>query len=203
MFFLVRRFLIKFFREINWLYYKGKFSSKHKVLISPYAGIRGNFNKTQVFFGKKVLLSGKIIIHKAGKIKIGSYVFIGLGTVIDIIDSIEIGDYVMISSNVRITDNNTHSIKAKDRRKDLVNFFDNNIFHNNFYSTGINNISKPIKIGNNVWIGRDSLILKGVIIGDGAIVGARAVVTHNVPPNAIVAGNPAKVVKKILNNEVE
>lgn len=105
----------------------------------------------------------------------------------------------MISFNVRITDNNTHSIKAKDRKKDLVNFFDHNIL----YTVGINNVSKAIKVGNHVWIGRDALILKGVTIGDGAIVAARAVVTHNVPPNTIVAGNPAKIVKKILSNSVD
>jgi virginiamycin A acetyltransferase len=50
-------------------------------------------------------------------------------------------------------------------------------------------------IGNDVWIGMDAVILPGVTIGDGAIVGAKAVVTHDVAPYAIVAGNPAKVIK--------
>ena len=109
----------------------------------------------------------------------------------------------MISSNVRITDNNTHSIKARDRKKDLINFFDHNFSRNSFYTMGINNISKAIKIGNHVWIGRDSLVLKGVTIGDGAVIAAGAVVTHNVSPNSIVAGNPAKIVKNISNNPVE
>lgn len=53
----------------------------------------------------------------------------------------------------------------------------------------------PVVIGNDVWIGREALILSGVTIGDGAVIGARAVVTKDVPPYAIVAGNPAKVVK--------
>lgn len=136
---------------------------------------------------------------KTGKIKIGSYVFIGRGTVIDVADSVEIGNYAMISCNVRINDNNTHSIKAKDRKKDLVIFFDHNILD----TVGINNVSKAIKVGNHVWIGRDALILKGVTIGDGAIVAARAIVTHNLSPNTIVAGNPAKIVKKFLNNTID
>lgn len=197
--YLFYKVFVNLFREINWFYYKNKISSGDKVLISPFAGISGIINKTQVSFGKKCLLGGKIILKKTGKIKIGSYVIIGLGTVIDVADSIEIGNYVMISFNARITDNNTHSIKAKDRKKDLVNFFD----HNTFNTVGINNVSKAIKVGNHVWIGRDSLVLKGVTIGDGAIIAAKAVVTHNVPPNTIVAGNPAKIVKKILNNAVE
>ncbi|MDO8609638.1 MAG: acyltransferase [bacterium] len=191
--------LIKLFQEINWLYFKNSIISSDKVIISPFAGIFGVINKTQVSFGKKCLMGGKIILQKTGRIKIGSYVFIGRGTVIDVADNIEIGNYVMISFNVRITDNNSHSIKAEDRKKDLINFFDHNIQD----TVGVNNVSKAIKIGNHVWIGRDSLILKGVTIGDGAIVASRAVVSHDVVPNTVVAGNPAKVVKKILNNATE
>ena len=51
-------------------------------------------------------------------------------------------------------------------------------------------------LGNDVWIGMEAVILPGVTIGDGAIVGAKAVVTHDVPPYAIFAGNPAKMVKR-------
>src|SRR3989344_4801905 len=124
--------LIKLFREINWLYYKNKIYSDGKVLISSLAGIRGAINKIQVSFGKNVYLGGRIILRKTCKIRIGSLVFIGRGTVIDVAKSIKIGNYVMISSNVRITDNNTHSIKARDRKKDLINFFDHNFSRNSF-----------------------------------------------------------------------
>lgn len=56
-------------------------------------------------------------------------------------------------------------------------------------------------IGNDVWIGRDVCIFPGVHIGDGAIIGACSVVTKNVPPYTIVGGNPAKVIKKRLDDE--
>ncbi|MEE4604770.1 MAG: CatB-related O-acetyltransferase [Desulfobacteraceae bacterium] len=56
-------------------------------------------------------------------------------------------------------------------------------------------------IGNDVWLGADSVILSGVTIGDGAAIGARAVVTGNVPPYAIVAGNPARIVKNRFDDE--
>ena len=53
----------------------------------------------------------------------------------------------------------------------------------------------PVKIGDNVWIGMNAVILKGVIIGDNSVVAAGAVVTKSIAPNTIVAGNPAIVVK--------
>ncbi|PSB02081.1 chloramphenicol acetyltransferase [Merismopedia glauca CCAP 1448/3] len=57
-------------------------------------------------------------------------------------------------------------------------------------------------IGNDVWIGYDSLILPGVKIGDGAVIGAKSVVTKDVAPYTIVAGNPAKLIKRRFNDEV-
>jgi len=60
---------------------------------------------------------------------------------------------------------------------------------------------KPILIGNDVWVGESSMIMGGVKIGDGAVIAARSVVTKNVPPYAIVAGVPAKVVKYRFDEE--
>jgi virginiamycin A acetyltransferase len=57
-------------------------------------------------------------------------------------------------------------------------------------------------IGNDVWLGYDALLMPGVKVGDGAIVAARAVVTSDVPPYTIVGGNPAKIVKRRVSEEV-
>lgn len=61
-------------------------------------------------------------------------------------------------------------------------------------------LNKPIIIKDDVWIGMNALILKGVTVGKGAIIAANAVVTKDVPPYTIVAGNPARVVKQINND---
>nr|WP_243425786.1 DapH/DapD/GlmU-related protein [Faecalicatena contorta] len=61
--------------------------------------------------------------------------------------------------------------------------------------------SNPVIIEDNVWIGRDAVIMKGVTVGQGSIVALRAVVVDDVPPYSIVAGNPAKVVKRLNPNE--
>ena len=58
-----------------------------------------------------------------------------------------------------------------------------------------------VKIGNDVWIGKEAVIMSGLNIGDGAVIGARAVVTKDVSPYVIVAGNPAKIIKKRFDDE--
>lgn len=62
-------------------------------------------------------------------------------------------------------------------------------------------IRKGIIVGNNCWIGNQAVILDGVTIGNGAVIGAGSVVTKNVPPEAVMVGNPARVLKMRNNNE--
>lgn len=95
---------------------------------------------------------------------------------------IVIGDNCVIASGVNIIDSNGHEVYSFDR------------------TSGTDN-PKPIKIGNNVWIGVNAVILKGTEIGDNSIVSAGSVVKGVFPPNSIIQGNPATIVKSIENKK--
>ena len=60
--------------------------------------------------------------------------------------------------------------------------------------------AKPIKVGNNVWLGGNVVVLSGVTIGDNSVIGAGSVVTKDIPKNTVAVGNPCRVIKKLENN---
>ena len=100
-------------------------------------------------------------------------------TILDIRE-VFIGNDVMIAPNVLITTVN-HPLNPAGRRKHL-------------------GIAKPVKIGNDVWIGANVTILPGVEIGNNVVIAAGAVVTKNIPDNSLVGGVPAKLIKNIPND---
>ena len=104
---------------------------------------------------------------------------------------IYIGNYVIISNHVTIYDNNNHPTEPLKRKQMCIDGFYGEAW------SWVHSDHRPVVIEDNVWIGEYSTILKGVTIGRGSIVGCHSVVTKDVPPYSIVAGNPAKVVKKI------
>lgn len=111
-----------------------------------------------------------------GRIKIGDYVLLSPGCRLCASDEITIGNGVMMASGVYITDSDWHGVYDRTRRCEVIT---------------------PVHIHDNVWLGDHSTVLKGVSIGKNSIVGAGAMVTKDVPPNVIVAGNPATIVKQL------
>lgn len=159
-------------------------------------------NKLFFSIGKESVVNGTFIFeNENGNIAIGDRTFIGGGSFISI-NKIEIGNDVLISWGCTFMDNDAHSIKWADRKNDVRDWKkgieENNIGH---YKDWSNVKSSPIIIGNKVWIGFEVVVLKGVKIGEGAVIGSRSVVTKDVPDWAIMAGNPAKVIKVIPENE--
>jgi acetyltransferase-like isoleucine patch superfamily enzyme len=153
--------------------------------------------------GNNSMISGNFIFEtNTGQINIGSNTFIG-GSLFICIDGIDIGDDVLISWNCTFIDNNSHSI-FWDFRKNDVNDWMKGIQEKKigFYKDWKHVNHKKIIVKDKAWIGFNCIILKGVTIGEGAIIGSGSVVTHDVPDWTIVGGNPAVVIKKISENEI-
>ena len=125
-----------------------------------------------------------------GEIRIGKYVALQCTRFI-CNDLIELGDHCMVSWGAVITDSwiTDDSVTPEMRRSMLVNAAASQHRHLEFSQP------KKITIGENVWIGFEAIILPGVTIGRGAIVGSKSVVSEDVPPYAVVVGNPARIVK--------
>lgn len=140
--------------------------------------------------GEYSVISGHYITETENAfIKIGKRCFINDGTNIISASNIEIGDDVNIAWDVTIYDSDGHSINWDERKEDIYCNF--GLQEKNWSVV----TAKPIKIYDKAGIGFGATILKGVEIGEGAIVAAKSVVTKDVEPFTVVAGNPAKVVK--------
>ena len=132
-----------------------------------------------------------------GKITVGNNTYIGPSSIIQSKESVTIGNCVIIANSVLIVDNNNHPVDPTMRlQMSACNDFLPDELWGWKYAD-----SKPIIIEDNVWIGRDSRIMKGVHIGKGSIVALGAIVTKDVPPYTVVAGNPARVVKQLMSTE--
>ncbi len=125
------------------------------------------------------------------KVIIGNKVSFGVDTHIACVSEIKIGDNCLAGSRVTIIDHD-HGIYRSEGYKSSVP-----------YSAPSQRelCTEPIVIENNVHIGENAIILKGVTIGEGAIIAAGAVVTKDVPKFSIVAGNPAKIIKRFNEEE--
>lgn len=155
-----------------------------------------------IVIGSNSIIEGKIIIeNKCGNIRIGDRTFIGISSLIAT-NNIIIGNDVLISWGCTIIDTDAHSVQSIDRRSDVTKW-KKGIEEKKIgkYKDWTNVISNPIIIKDKSWIGFNSIILKGVTIGEGSIIGAGSVVTKDIPDYTIAAGNPAKVIRQLSENE--
>lgn len=135
------------------------------------------------FLSNLVGLSQRTIIvsrTEDAKINIGNNVGIS-GATIYARKSISIGDNTLIGGNVKIFDNDFHPIEVEARNLDKKEKIG----------------TREVIIGKNCFIGCNALILKGTKIGDGSVVGAGSIVCGEFPSGVVIAGNPARVVKKL------
>ena len=206
----MKAFLLKICRKI---YLFGKVSYEKSVISSLYkkgmidssvrftltANLQNLSNDlSSISIGKESNIEGLILVHPfGGNIKIGEYCSLSIGSRIISTEKIIIGNRVLIAHNVNIIDNNSHPIDADMRHLDYKESFSIGMQKHDLNGA-------PIIIEDDVWIGHNTTILKGVTIGKGAIIGACSVVTKNIAPWTVNVGNPLRVIKnlekKIENN---
>jgi len=146
-----------------------------------------------VTIGPNSNIACNIIADRVGaKFEIGGKTFIGNSTLVAA-EKIEIGNDVLISWGGTIVDHDSHSIDFRNRKDDVLDWANGN---KNWEHVKIS----PVKICDKVWIGFGVIILKGVTVGEGAVIAAGSVVTHDVEPWTVVAGNPAKFIKLIARD---
>jgi acetyltransferase-like isoleucine patch superfamily enzyme len=150
----------------------------------------------RITIGKDSIVQGELAVFAhGGNIHLGDWCYVGEQTRIWSAGSIAIGDRVLIAHAVNVFDNLTHPIRAADRHAQFREIA--KAGHPRDITLG----ERPVKIENDVWIGAGAFVLRGVTVGTGAIVAAGAVVTKDIPPYCLAAGNPASIVRELTFEE--
>jgi len=152
-----------------------------RVLIegpTPHIWRRGQLILGSRVSFRTISTKSRLAVNNMASLIIHDRCFFNSNCVLDCSVSISIGTRSMIGDDVQIRDSNYHEVDE-----------------------GGGVFCAPIQIGKNVWIGNGSKILPGVEIGDHSVVGAGSVVTKSVPSGVVVAGNPARVIRKIKASE--
>jgi acetyltransferase-like isoleucine patch superfamily enzyme len=147
--------------------------------------------RESIAIGDHTHVRGELLTFPKGRIRIGNYCYVGEQTRIWAGDSISIGDRVLIAHLTTILDNATHPLDAAERHRHYRSILESGHPPDARFSP------QPVRIDDDAWIGCSVVILPGVTVGRGAIVGAGSVVTSDVPPFSLVAGNPARVVRDL------
>lgn len=203
---MIRNFIIWFVNRIKLHHILDDLSDKEKIssCIKAVTNNGGIFYPEAIVYNlqndpKKIKIGRgthvRGILHTfkyGGEICIGEDCYVGDHSRIWSGEKIRIGNFVQISHNVNIIDTSAHEIDAVERAERYIDLIKNGAWENKG-----NVLTSPIVIEDYVWISFNASILRGVVIGKGAIVGAGCVVTKDVPPYSLVVGNPARVVKTL------
>lgn len=191
---LFRRLVLEIINLIFNFENLSKLSNKVKIFGFPIISIAKN---SEIKVGKNLVLISHSYFSEPGvnhpvilrTLKPSAKIFIGdnvgiSGGGICAAEEVIIGNNVMLGANAFITDTDFHPIAPQNRRFSRENI-----------------LTKRVVIKDNVFIGMNSLILKGVTIGENSVIGAGSVVAGNIPPNSIACGIPAKVIKSLSDSK--
>jgi len=172
------------------------------VILGPASVVDVKYQPTSpgvcVEIGSESQVFGTLVVQRPGAhIRVGERTQIGASTLVAAC-GIDIGDDVLMAWDITVMDNDSHSLTWDERRNDVaqcaVDYRETpaDFARNKEWSTVA---MAPIRIESKAWIGFGAIILKGVTVGEGAVIGAGSVVTHDVAPHSVVAGNPAREIR--------
>jgi len=175
----------------NFMYYEPLFRYRC-AKVGKNLHLQGNFpmmvGNGRVEIGDDVTLSGNVNfvcgskIYKNPVIRVGDGTFIGFMNTFSASMEITIGRQCLFAPQVKIFDNNSHPLDPSRRTSE---------------DTMSEQDVAPVRIGNRAWLGVNAIVMKGVTVGEGAVVAAGAVVVSDVPPHTVVGGNPARVLREL------
>lgn len=164
----------------------------------------GSEKREYVSIGHKCIINSQFIFEtQTGLIEIGNNVHIGSAIFI-CRTSIKVEDDVTMAWDIVLYDHDSHSTDWAYRKNDNNQCYDDYVKYNknNIVNKDWSHVnSAPIHICSKVWIGFGVTVLKGVTIGEGAVIGAKSVVTKDIPPWSVAVGNPARVVRHLPKSE--
>ena|SRR5688572_23672557 len=186
-------------RKLPWDWYPG--AIPENVVLDETAYVETSFSfylyrseaavGVRIGRGSSTYLGTMFDVGPRGRVALGDYVLMhGARIICD--EEVVVGDYALISWNVVLMDSYRLPSDVAERRRELERVPFRAARNLEGQVAG-----RPVRIGNNVWIGFDTVVLPGVTIGEGSIVGARSVVLEDVPPYTVVAGNPARVIRRL------
>lgn len=143
-------------------------------------------SELRICMGGELIVKGNFYLYQGAsihvaegaKLVLGKNSFLNTNSTLNCFKYIQIGENCAISDNVSIHDSDSHILNGN-----------------------IDEVSKPVVIKNNVWIGKNVTILKGVTIGEGVVIGAGSIVTKDIPDYCLAVGNPARVIKENIKWE--
>lgn len=147
--------------------------------------------------GDHAVLRGCLRLEAGGRMSVGAFVYLGDGAILSAQQSIEIGEATLIAHGVMVFDNNSHPINPHAREihfRRMLGVLDRD--------APIVIEAAPVRIGRRCWIGMNSLVMRGVSIGDDTIVAGGSVVTADLPAGVVAGGNPAKVLRPLTSEEL-
>lgn len=165
--------------ERGWSFYGAPIVQKHRrstMTFGPGLQLRSRVRANPLGIAHRVVLA---TLKPGAELRVGER-FAMSGGSICVAERVTIGDRVAVGANSTITDTDFHPLRADLRA-----------------AHPLDGTTKPVVIEDDVFIGMNCLILKGVTIGRGSVIGAGSVVTASVPPGVVAAGNPARVVKEL------